>query len=65
MCIVSFIPTEKGFTLTSNRDEQIDRSCDKPEFHVNNKATLIYPKDSILGGTWFADIHQKLKYAVY
>ncbi len=54
MCIVSYLPTDKGFCITSNRDEQIHRPTLKPDVHFYQGKKLIYPKDVELGGTWFA-----------
>ncbi|MBT6568477.1 MAG: hypothetical protein HON19_06205 [Flavobacteriales bacterium] len=54
MCIVSYIPHASGFSFTSNRDEQIDRSTREPAFYSTGKTKLLYPKDLNMGGTWFA-----------
>ena len=54
MCTVTFIPQkEKGFILTSNRDENAARS---PQ-HITEqqgKTNLIFPRDTAAGGTWIA-----------
>ena len=54
MCTVTFIPTQTGVILTSNRDEHSSRGIALyPEiYHLNDK-NLIYPKDRKAGGTWF------------
>jgi len=54
MCIVSYLPTRKGFCITSNRDEQIHRPTLKPDVYSYKGKKFIYPKDLKLGGTWFA-----------
>lgn len=53
MCTVSYIPTEDGFLLTSNRDENPERPRSIPpqKFEHKNQA-LFYPKDALAGGTW-------------
>ena len=56
MCTLSFIATpNKGFILTSNRDESTLR---KPALHPltysHNHTNVTYPKDTEAGGTWLA-----------
>ena len=54
MCTVTFIPTQKGVILTSNRDEHFSRGIALyPEIYQANNRKIIYPKDSKAGGTWF------------
>ncbi len=55
MCTVTFIPTERGFFLTSNRDEKTTRKLAiKPMAYDHNGVKLVYPKDATAGGTWIA-----------
>jgi hypothetical protein len=49
MCTVSFLPLgESRFMLTSNRDEAPNRS----PAHLTRQDNLLYPKDTLAGGTW-------------
>lgn len=53
MCTVSYIPSESGFFLTSNRDEHITRAkAIAPEKYSFNKHTFLYPRDPDKNGTW-------------
>ena len=55
MCTVSLIPTatfEKGFILTSNRDEASGRTAIAPRFYIESGVKMLYPKDKEAGGTW-------------
>lgn len=52
MCTVSFVPLQKGFLLTSNRDEKSYRPTVAPKIYTVNDVKLIYPKDEKAGGTW-------------
>ena len=54
MCTVSFIRHKKGFSLTSNRDEQYDRDTLFPKSYMESNSCLVYPKDVLAGGTWIA-----------
>lgn len=54
MCIVTFLPTAKGFIFTSNRDENILRKTLYPQYYNHHRQKLFYPKDLEKGGTWFA-----------
>ncbi|CAM4212243.1 hypothetical protein EWU23_03990 [Cytophagaceae bacterium 50C-KIRBA] len=54
MCTVSYIPTETGFILTSNRDEKVIRPTDIPKNYHMKGSHLIFPKDLQSGGTWIA-----------
>jgi Transport and Golgi organisation 2 len=55
VCTVTFIPTEEGFFLTSNRDEKKTRKpAIKPFTYVHKDIALVYPKDADAGGTWVA-----------
>ena len=54
MCTLSFYPKpdNNGFILTFSRDEMPNRSS--VEIVKDAKRGLIYPKDVLHGGTWFA-----------
>lgn len=53
MCTVSFIyKGGKDFILTSNRDEGVGRKTIVPQCYKNEEGVLLYPKDSVAGGTW-------------
>lgn len=60
MCIVSYIPTQNGFRLTSNRDEQVHRPTEAPKTYNYRDSELIFPRDLEANGTWFAS-HPKEK----
>jgi uncharacterized protein with NRDE domain len=54
MCVLTYIPTsEKGFILTSNRDEATARSgAIPPRKYEINGVQVFYPRDPQGGGTW-------------
>lgn len=55
MCTVTYIPTteDKGFILTSNRDEQtIRKKALPPRMHQIHGKNLYFPKDGEANGTW-------------
>ncbi len=55
MCTVTLIPSssfDKGFVLTSNRDEAAQREAIAPEFYTHKGVEMLYPKDTAAGGTW-------------
>ncbi len=55
MCTVSFIPlNNKGFILTSSRDEKIIRPTSPPIAQSIAGNNVFFPKDSEKGGTWIA-----------
>ena len=54
MCTVSFVSTNNGFVITSNRDEQISRVAEFPKEYQINGIKIFYPKDPAAGGTWYA-----------
>lgn len=54
MCTVSYIKHKKGFSLTSNRDEQSTRPTEVPKCYDELGQQLVYPKDIEAGGTWIA-----------
>jgi hypothetical protein len=54
MCVLTFIPIEnKGFILTSNRDEAVSRKLAIPpqKYYVNGHQ-VFFPKDPQGNGTW-------------
>lgn len=54
MCTVSYLPTDKGFILTSNRDEapfRKDTDVVKRDIAGQN---VLFPVDPVSGGSWFA-----------
>lgn len=55
MCTVTFLPHQKGFILTSNRDEWSSRKpAELPKkYHIHGKS-VYFPKDQQAGGTWIA-----------
>ena len=55
MCTVTLVANKArkdSFTLTSNRDEAINRETIAPEFYEINDVKMLFPKDAIAGGTW-------------
>lgn len=53
MCTVTYIPLGKNnFILTSNRDENPLRKTITPTTYTEDDVKLIYPKDTLAGGTW-------------
>lgn len=53
MCLVSYVPSDNGIIISSNRDEGINRG--EPVLvhkQAMNDKLLSYPKD-VKGGTWF------------
>jgi len=50
MCTVSYLPLEKGYLLTSNRDEAPSRNT----VEIEQRKNLIFPKDPQSSGTWIA-----------
>ncbi len=53
MCIVTYIPTKKGFFFTSNRDEVKTRQTDCLKTYKHQGFEFLYPKDLEKGGSWF------------
>ena len=51
MCLVSYVPTPKGFILSSNRDESPSRAALHLKSKVINAQQVIYPEDT-QGGSW-------------
>lgn len=54
MCTVTYVPLKEGFTLTSNRDEQSFRKTIIPQSYRFENVELIFPKDTLAGGSWIA-----------
>lgn len=54
MCTVTFIPNSNGFCFTSSRDEKASRETIAPVVYNKNGIELVYPKDTLAGGTWIA-----------
>ena len=56
MCTVTFIPQgEKGFILTSNRDESPKRAAkEMATKKIEGGVEVHFPKDAKAGGTWIA-----------
>lgn len=55
MCTVTLTPLpndEKGFVLTSNRDEAPGRETLPPDFYFEEGRKMLFPKDVVAGGTW-------------
>ncbi|WP_338732873.1 NRDE family protein [Mangrovimonas cancribranchiae] len=53
MCTVTLAPQgQNSFVLTSNRDEAPGRENLAPTFYNEDGVKLLYPKDSLAGGTW-------------
>jgi len=55
MCTVTFLPKgEKGYILTSNRDETPKRAASPPQAYDVHGIAVTFPKDPLAGGTWIA-----------
>jgi len=56
MCTVTYIPPieERGFILTSNRDEKEFRPTIPPELYKHLGIQVGFPKDTKAGGSWIA-----------
>jgi len=55
MCTLTYLPLNKGFIFTHNRDERKDRpSSDTFRKKEINNQTVYYPEDLEAHGTWFA-----------
>ncbi len=53
MCTVTYVPTNNGYFLTSNRDEKHSRSkALLPNKYSFDNTVLLFPKDADAGGTW-------------
>lgn len=59
MCTVTYIPAKEGIFITSNRDEQQGRPpALPPQLYPGRRGRLLFPKDTLAGGTWFA-LHER------
>ena len=54
MCTVSYMPAKSGFILTSSRDESKVRKTLPPATYHLHGQDLVFPKDTLAGGTWIA-----------
>jgi hypothetical protein len=56
MCVLTYIPTtNKGFILTSNRDEAVSREvATPPRRYMIYGHHVFFPRDPLGGGTWIA-----------
>lgn len=55
MCVVTLLPLNDGFVLTSNRDEHMSRlQAVLPQTYQISNQSIIFPKDPQGGGTWLA-----------
>jgi len=54
MCTVTFVRSGNKTIITSNRDEQVLRQAVEPRNHLINEKIVVYPKDPLAGGTWYA-----------
>lgn len=55
MCTISLtaiLNQSDGFILTSNRDEAAERATFPPGFYTEEDTRLLFPKDSVAGGSW-------------
>lgn len=62
MCTISLTTNsgrEGGFILTSNRDEATDRKTYVPNFYTEGNTRLLFPKDSVGGGSWIGASSKK------
>jgi hypothetical protein len=61
MCTVTYIPTESGAIITSNRDEKTQRERAIPpiEYQIAN-TKIRFPKDPKGGGSWIATTASKI-----
>lgn len=58
MCTVTYVPLqEKGYFLTSNRDEAPHRAATGLMDSLLDKTRVLFPKDSEAGGTWIGVNH--------
>lgn len=54
MCVLTYIPTPKGFIFTSNRDEKYDRLTLPPKRRIIGPEQMIFPLDIEHNGTWLS-----------
>ncbi len=59
MCTVTYLPRPAGFILTHNRDEAPSRSSQSiVREQTPGGDTLLFPRDTLAGGTWIATSRQ-------
>lgn len=51
MCLVTYLPTESGYILSSNRDEEPRRAETTLITEILNGHSVTYPRD-LMGGSW-------------
>lgn len=55
MCTVTYLPQDRGFILTSNRDERVSRPASAHIAKADIRGVQVYfPQDLQAGGTWIA-----------
>jgi transport and Golgi organization protein 2 len=55
MCTVTYLPTQSGFILTSNRDEALVRKpAGVPQIETIAGQKVLFPRDGEAGGAWIA-----------
>src|SRR5215510_5838595 len=55
MCTVTFIPADRKYFITSNRDETSTRKlATPPASYQFDSGKLFFPKDGDMGGSWIA-----------
>lgn len=54
MCTVTFVRSGSNIIITSNRDEQVLRQAIAPMRYPVNHKNIVFPKDPLAGGTWYA-----------
>jgi hypothetical protein len=55
MCVLTYLPNNAGYVVTSNRDEATARAAAiPPQVYEVNGRKLYFPKDPQGGGTWLA-----------
>ncbi|MEG9329080.1 Transport and Golgi organisation 2 [Salinimicrobium catena] len=61
MCTVTLtnIASEKGFILTSSRDEAPQRETIAPQIYLEEGVKMLFPKDVMAGGTWLGVSEKK------
>ncbi len=61
MCTVTltYLSSEKGFILTSSRDEAPNRKTLSPKTYFEEGVKMVFPKDAVAGGTWLGISEQK------
>jgi len=53
VCTLTYVPTQSGFIITSNRDESIKRGkAIPPQVHAHGAVNILMPQDPDKSGTW-------------